>query len=205
MQLLLEAAPGLATALDGDGNSPLACAARSGCPKIVGLLLAAAPETALQRNKEGLLPLELALVRKVGGWQNGSVYRSGWPCRGSTDRIRTGLALLRQCGAADVLPVLATVEDRLAEPLFVEAVRRWRLLPEQWAQVPVPCPGLAAALPAVLARQDTEGAAQVMRRLREGHREQLQAAAHCLARAQRQLELALPMGVMWNVLAAVWG
>lgn len=206
LQLLLDADPGLAAVLDSGGHSPLACAARSGFPGGVEALLQAAPGMALVRNKEGTLPLELALVRETSGWgSERSFHRPGCPSRTADDRIQVGRALLRIYTPAEALPILARVEQELASPLFLEAVCLWRLAPVHWALVPGWCSGLGEALPAVLGRQDAQGAAEVVRRLEVLKRKQLQQAALCLARAQQQAGVVLPVGVMWKLLAVACG
>lgn len=203
VQLLLDAAPGLAGCLDFNGDSPLVCAARGGCPATVEALLAVAPELAGRRSGRGHLPLALALLRDVSDWMPGSFHSYETPCRTAAQRVAAGRALLRASAPEEVLPILVAAEPELAQPLFVDAISWWRLAPEQWALVPSPFPGLETALPGVLARQDAQGATQVVRRLQGAQRQRLRHATLCLARAQRQVGVVLPAEVGWSVLAAV--
>lgn len=98
---------------------------------------------------------------------------------------------------------MLTGDADAALPLFGEVAARWPLLPELWHElVPCPCPGLAAALPAVLARSVDE-AACLVRHLPEAERQRLHTAALCLGRAQRVHEVPLPPAIAAKVLATV--
>ena len=203
LRLLLAAAPGMASVLSNAGDTPLALAAASGCPACTELLLDADAAQALVPNSAGHLPLAHALLRALGGWGERRFARWDRPCRSAADRVAVGRLLLQHGGPDEQLPVLAAAEPELSLPLFACLVGRWRLSAEQWALVPAgPVPGLASALPAVLARQDTLGAAQLVRRLGEEQRERLRHLSLCLGRAQQQLAVALPGPLQWAVLAA---
>ncbi|KAL4431317.1 hypothetical protein ABPG75_006573 [Micractinium tetrahymenae] len=155
---------------------------------LVQQLLQAAPAAALVKDRDGSTPVELAL---------------GQP----SERGAAAARVLLQQGALPLLagPLLALLrgagDDAL--PLVPLLVARLALSEEDWAQVPVPCPGLGTALPAVLARSATE-AGCLVRHLPAADRERLQTAALCLARVQRRLlpaGQALPAPLAWRVLA----
>ena len=74
------------------------------------------------------------------------------------------------------------------------------LLPSQWQRVPAPCPGLGAALPAVLARSEAE-AGCLVGRLPVKERAWLRTAALCLGRAQRMEGVELERVLMGRMLA----
>ena len=125
--------------------------------------------------------------------------------------------MLTQPGCPSVFPPAPSVAQRLlcklkaamltgdadaALPLFGEVAARWPLPPELWRQlVPWPCPGLGAALPAVLARS-VEEATCLVRHLPEAEQQRLRTAALCLGRAQRVHEVPLPPVLAAKVLAA---
>jgi len=83
-----------------------------------------------------------------------------------------------------LLELLADWEGEAARPLYPILAARQSLTPQQWGQVPSSCPGLGAALPAVLERSAQE-AAHLVRHLPPADRQRLSTAALCLARAQR--------------------
>ena len=86
-------------------------------------------------------------------------------------------------------------------PLFADVASRNPLSPADWLLIPSPCPGLAAALPAVLKRSTAE-AALLLARLPEAERCRLRTGALCLHRAQTVAGLALPQPLVWRILAA---
>ena len=85
--------------------------------------------------------------------------------------------------------------------LYVLLVARQPLTPAEWARVPAPCPGLGAALPAVLARSEAEAAALVAH-LPAADRERLRTAVLGLARAQRRCRVHLPAELTGSPAAA---
>jgi len=86
-------------------------------------------------------------------------------------------------------------------PLFPEVAARYALTPADWCLVPSPCPGLAAALPYVLARSAAE-AALLVAHLPAAERSRLRTAALCLHRAQAVAGVALLEPLLWRILAA---
>ena len=91
--------------------------------------------------------------------------------------------------------------------LYALVASRQPLLPAEWARVPAPCPGLGAALPAVLHRSADE-AARLVRRLQPADQVRLRALALCLGRAQQQEPAQrsprlppLPTPIVWRLLA----
>lgn len=165
-----------------------------------------------QKQKAGLRPrpqhvrsLALLLLQAIDGnvglWTGNAYHHPAHPFRRAAERVQAARTLLAAGPPQAVLPVLAAA-GRLAEPLFEDAVRMWRLGPDEWAAVPAPCPILAPALPAVLGRLDLEGAAEVVRRLDEADRQRLRSFARCLAASQRAAGVVLPQMAMWQALAA---
>lgn len=86
-------------------------------------------------------------------------------------------------------------------PVYTALVARLPLEPAQWQRVPPNCPGLGAALPAVLDRS-AEEAALLVHHPPPAHRERLRTAARCLARVQRPSGVALPADVVRPLLMA---
>ena len=161
--------------------TPLHCAARCGNAAAAAMLVSAAPEAVACRDGHGKTPLALALA-----WR-----------RIAAARCLLELAPLQPAG--DVLALLSS-SGKPAMPLYASLVARQPLTPEQWAQVPTLCPGLAAALPAVLLRSTAEAGALV-RRLPLADRARLRTAALCLGRTQQCLPAPLPIPIVWHVLA----
>ena len=86
-------------------------------------------------------------------------------------------------------------------PLYTALVARYPLTSEQWARVPPTCPGLGAALPAVVQRSEAE-AALLVRRMTDTERQHLRALALCLGVAQRRGSLpSLPTPIVQRLLA----
>lgn len=86
-------------------------------------------------------------------------------------------------------------------PLFADVATRCPLSPANWLLVPFPCPGLTAALPAVLQRSTVE-AALLVPRLPLAERRRLRTAAIALHRAQQRSQAWLPQPLAWRILAA---
>ena len=74
------------------------------------------------------------------------------------------------------------------------------LTAEQWQLVPSPCPGLGRTLPPVLERSAAE-AALLVAHMPPAERQQLQAAALCLHRAQKRADTPLPSSIVGRILA----
>lgn len=85
--------------------------------------------------------------------------------------------------------------------LLPAAVARQHLTPAEWACVPAPCPGLGAALHAVLARSEAEAVALVAR-LPEDQRLRLHTAVGCLRRVEHAHALELPPAILHQLLLA---
>lgn len=73
-------------------------------------------------------------------------------------------------------------------PLYACVAARLPLTEAEWALVPLPCPGLGSALPAVLQRSEAE-AALLVARLPASDKERVHTFALCLARAERERQL----------------
>ncbi len=102
--------------------------------------------------------------------------------------------------AGSVLAVLSAEGD-LARSLYPALVARCPLTPEQWAQVPVACPCLGTALPAVLRRSEAE-AALLVRHLPSREQQCLRTLALSLGAAQRRGQLpSLPLPIVNGLLA----
>ena len=98
------------------------------------------------------------------------------------------------------LPALVTIQSDAALPFYAELVTAWPLTAAEWQQVPFPCPGLAHALPAVLARSEAE-AASLVAHLPAPDCRRLRTAALALHRQQRCLGVALPTDPTRRILA----
>lgn len=86
-------------------------------------------------------------------------------------------------------------------PLYDVLVARQPLTCAEWSMVPTPCPGLGAALPAVLERSADE-AALLVRHLPPADSERLRTVALCLVRTQRRCRVALPAEIVSRLLMA---
>lgn len=91
--------------------------------------------------------------------------------------------------------------DAFLLSLYAPLAARQPLTPVEWARVPVPCPGLSAALPAVLARSEAE-AGHLVRCLPAADRQRLRTAAQCIRRVERRWRLSLPSELLRPLLAA---
>ena len=172
-------------AADQHGFVALHCAAVSRCTFVVSALLALAPEAAAVRGAGGLLPLDAAL------------------CVGRHEAVHRLLERGALPPAGEALAVLERwreLHPALPPSLYVPLVARLALTPAQWLRVPTPCPGLEAALPAVLARSEAE-ARLLVRHLPTAARKRMQTAALCLARMQ-QRRGALPPAIFSRLVLA---
>ena len=177
-------------AADVDGWTALRWATQCGHVDAARALAAAAPHLALLPDKKGRLPLEAALASR---------------------RFAVARCLLEHGAQPPASQALAALEAARCHcqlfpypfppSLYTPVVARQPLTPADWALVPAPCPGLSAALPAVLARSDAE-AALLVARLPADERERLQAAALCLHRAERAHGLSLPLVLLRPLLLA---
>lgn len=202
LQLVLEAAPDTAAVLvETTGATPLHAAAMQGHAAAARLLVAAAPQTALLRDRRGgLIPLEAAL-RPVTGLVPARI--DGAPqCFIDTARV-----LLPATPPELALPAVEAAWRRAAAggrdgllPLFPELVAAWGLTPAQWEAVPDACPGLGAALPAVLDRSTAE-AGELVACLPRSARRRLRTGALALARRQHALGVSLPGSLVGRILA----
>lgn len=193
---LLLGAGATATAIDSDGDTPLHCAALKGCVELVELLAAQAPATAAECNHAGQLPITCALAEAAALVDWSRAAEPG-PCAEERPQFEAFMRcsrLLLPYGPTQQLVEALAAAGPVALPLFGDLVACRRLSPEQWQLVPAGCPGLGAALPAVMQRSCTE-AGCLARRLPEADRAALHAALLALARTQRQLGVALPADV----------
>ena len=232
VQLLLRAAPETATrAVGNDGAPSLRCAAMSGDYRTVELLIAAAPQMVTTRAPSGMLPVHMACATShvaaasllLAAAPETALDSPADKCSGP---FRLGMLFLQACQAErprniharlsivrlmlplvppDVsLPALASRKSDHALLLYPTLVAAWPLTPAQWQQVPSPCPGLAAALPAVLSRSDAE-AASLVAHLPATNRARLRTAALALHRSQRCWDVSLPADLTRRILASFDG
>lgn len=171
------------------GWTALHCAVFVNCLATVRLLLGMAPQAALKKDWLEQTPLQLAFAHS------------------HFDAARCLLELGALPPASELLDLLRNQQQythptsAAVQPLFAPLVARQSLSPSEWQQVPAPCPGLGAALPAVL-RRSAEEAAQLVRCLPPADRERLRTAALCLRRVQRLYRLALPADIVNPLLLA---
>jgi len=157
-------------------------AARQGHVTVIRQLLAADPSTASVKTSFGASPLSVALANM------------------HLDAARCLLAEGPPMPASQLLRSLQHGGPRVLL-LYADVVARQPLTAGEWALVPIACPGLGAALPAVLQRS-VEEAALLVWRLRTEYRQRLRTAALCLARAPKQLLVGpLPAPLIWHTLA----
>ena len=169
--------------------SPAHLAARSDRAPNLRLLLAAEPAAALCKDSRGCIPLQHAL-------------RSG--------RVDAARCLLELTPTQPARVLLADIEyhrlhsrrarGRSRRDLYALVAAHQPLTPAQWARIPTPCPGLGAALPAVLQRSSDE-LRLLMRRLPRADRKRLRTFALCLGRVQQRLPEQLPAQIVWRLLA----
>eukprot|EP00887_Chlorella_sp_A99_P001696 scaffold8.g1696.t1 len=98
-------------------------------------------------------------------------------------------------------PTIQEKRQQVTHVLLADLDARRALSPADWAALPTPCPDLARALPAVLARSPAE-AAQLVARLPDTAHGRLRTLALNLARAQRRLRLELPEAILRRILGA---
>lgn len=191
MQLLLQAAPQTATARDSDGRMPLHHAARVVRVASVRALLAADPAAACAVDSCGRMPL-VEVLDILARQDN----------RSAANYIREVAFCIADCmpPAAALAVASGYPHAHACLPLFPHIATRHALDASQWQLVPTPCPGLAAALPAVFNRSTVE-AALLVAHLPPSERHRLRIFALCLARTQRQLRLHLPGPLVGRILS----
>eukprot|EP00887_Chlorella_sp_A99_P004121 scaffold23.g4121.t1 len=183
-ELLLTAAPQAASLAESSGWRALHCAAASGHMAVLELVLSAAPETERHRTADSETGVFVA-----------ARYGQLSAARVLLERSTAALAEL-------IANLLAAIHDPRAKPtaadtvhtLLADLAARTALAPADWAALPNPTPGLARALPAVLARSPAE-AAQLVAHLPAAAQRRLRALALSLARLHRRLGLELPVHI----------
>lgn len=179
-------------AVDAHGRSALHNAASrvaswEGGEETVCALLAAAPGTALLKDRGGRRPLDGALEEGLMGTACCLLKRGPLP---PADEVLAALEAAQQGLAGE-----------RALPLYAPLVARQPLKPAEWARVPAPCPSLGAVLPAVLQRSDAE-AALLVGCLPAGERARLRTAALCVRRTERLQGAELPPALLRPLLLA---
>lgn len=162
--------------------SPLHFAAANGRLAIARRLVAAAPSAGAFTDRDGEVPLALALDNRRLRVARLLLRRADLPPNDTPEL----LGLLAETGAA-------------ARHLYPLLAARMPLTPAQWRSIPPGCPGLAAALPAVLARSASEARCLVAC-LPADDRAALRAGALALARAQRSAGVELPPALVTRLL-----
>ena len=218
LRLLLEAAPCSALNEDAYGLLPLHRAASAGvAPEALQLLLEAAPVAAAVRapsfcSTNPLTGLRVGLVLPLTYAIELAARESGPDAAAADERVRL---ILHATPTDHALGAMWQAQER-GLPLYAELVRSRPLDTHQWEELrcmrrydappwdDTPCvfPGLAAALPAVLARSEAE-AGRLLSLLPAEARERLHTAALCLARVERRLEATLPPPVVRRLICAV--
>lgn len=188
---LVAAAPQMLTARTPSGLLPLHVACAMGRVAATRLLLAAAPETALACAVEGSSPFHCS----IGFLRGAAAQSQDTPARLTIVRL-----MLPHVPPHVSLPALTSSNSNLALSLYPTLVAAWPLTPTQWQQVPSPCPGLAAALPAVMPRSGAE-AASLVAHLPATDRARLRTAALALHRSQHRCRVWLPADLTRRILA----
>lgn len=200
VRLLLAHVPeGAAAPLD-NGYTALHSACLAGNAEAASLLAHSAPATAQARiNIPGKdLPLSLTLSQAAEALDGAGNVR---PVEHYMDCVRVVLPFTPPDLALPDLTHWAKSPFYTAfRMLLSDYVAHWPLSADHWAQVPAPCPGLAHALPAVLARSDAE-AALLVSHLPDPDRARLRMAALCLHRSQLSLQVQLPPVLVRHVLS----
>ena len=179
-----------ATATAADGCSALHTAAESDSMETGLALLEAAPHVALLRDGSGFRPFDLAMMH--GCYESARCLLEHGPLPLAGELLGRMESRATQWWQEEP-PVPAS--------LFAPLVARQPLAPAEWQRVPTPCPGLGAALPAVLARSEAE-AALLVEHLPAADLERLRTAALCLRRAERVSGLELPAELLRPLLLA---
>eukprot|EP00887_Chlorella_sp_A99_P004086 scaffold23.g4086.t1 len=225
---ILAESPGDALTADDRGDLPLKCAACRGDTAVAELLVAAAPDAAPVADPYGRLPphaaawrgraaaVELLLAAAPETERAKANYgKTAFFYAARYGHLPVARLLLERSAAAPaqlIADLLAAARDaygpaneeerqQLVHTLLADLAAHRALSPADWARFPTPTPGLARALPAVLARSPAE-AAQLVAHLPAAARGRLRALALSLGLAQRRLGLELPECIEWRILAA---
>ena len=153
-------------------------------------LLEACPEAGERRNHARHLPLQVALHQAAAPGAGSAERRKNLAAAGVVARVGPFALLLQALAAA----------GQLALPLHANLAASRVLTEEQWQQLPMPCPGLGAALPEVLQRSEAE-AALLVACLPAADRARLRTAVLCLECTQRSGLPPLPTPLQWIILA----
>lgn len=199
-RLLLDHVPDAATAQLDNGYTALHQACLAGNAEAAGLIARAAPATAQARtNCPGKdLPLGLALCQAAKALDGAARVR---PMEHYIDCVRAVAPLTPpNLALPDLVHWAKSPLYTAFRSLLSDYIAHWPLSAKHWAQVPAPCPGLAHALPAVLARSDAE-AALLVSHLPDPDRARLRMAALCLHRSQRCLQVQLPPVLVRHILS----
>ena len=195
LQQLLGAAPATSSAVTRSSRFALHYAAGSGNLAALQLLVSFAPAAASARGGfQSRLPLEIALNEAGYCWRRGQGAQAA-------QYLQAARLLLPVTPLDEALSALVAAGCP-ALPLFADLAASRPLTYAQWQRVPAACPGLGAALPAVLARSVSE-ARWLVQRLSGEQRQRVRSAALSLRRAQRTLGVELPVAVLGQVLALV--
>lgn len=186
---------------DEGGCTPVHWAAVAGSAPALQLLLAGRPWAANRQDERGRTPLGIALHLQRKG-----LAAARWLLEeAAPPAVDAALALL--ANPVPLQPLPGVNHSLAVQSLYAPLVARQPLTASQWAQVPSPCVGLGAALPAVLQRSEQE-AALLVRHLCAAERARLRTAALCLAhvtvrRSTRKSPRLppLPVPLRWHVLA----
>ncbi|PRW33315.1 serine threonine- phosphatase 6 regulatory ankyrin repeat subunit B-like [Chlorella sorokiniana] len=227
---LLQAAPETAMqpAAAAPCQLPLHVAVAGGHVEVARLLVQAKPAAVEEQDSDGCTPISLALLSELPSGAREALLHSllaayadgGMEGAGQDAQLRL-VEEMGRCLAADnlgaarallpcmpcTLPLLELLADYnvggtgLERSLYVQLIEQQPLGEAEWEAVPYGCPGLAGALPAVLARSEAE-AGRLVAHLSTGERQRLRVAALCLNRAsRRQLPIELISRILVEVVA----
>lgn len=203
--LLAAGADPLATATShvstyvGPGQTPLHIAAAFGSLAAARLLAEAAPAALKLVDNKGQTALATC-IHRAASLACSDASSPGLRPYVDTARYLLSVAPPAPNDAALILSRLAAGQQWLL-PLLPHVAAHVALTSQQWAALPSPCPGLGAALPAVLRRSEAE-AAQLVRRLPPASQQLLSTLALSLgAAAQRGRLPPLPTPIVQHVLA----
>ena len=185
------------TAYNSSGKAAVHEACARGHTSVVAALLAAAPQVAVAK-PAGWLPIKLAL--QWGPYAVARCLRNDGMLPPPTEVLEAfewaAWCVARGAGAAELRDPRAMYMRGLCSYMSHQP-----LVPADWALVPAPCPGLGAALPAVLVRSETEAAALVAR-LPADDANRLCTTALCLRRVERVHGLDLPPAIVRSLVLA---
>lgn len=173
---------------------PLHYAASRGRPAVIRLLLQAAPQVALTPNRGASTPVMLALSCQQ--YEAARCLLQLQPTPLPTAYLLKLMNRQRRRQQWEWEP-----QPMMPLDFCTILASRQAIEPADWARVPTPCPGLAAALPTVLRRSEEE-AALLVGHLLDGERQRLRTAALCLGRVQRSSGTPLPPDILRPLLLA---